>query len=333
MPRFAANKAAMKLAEKAAKHADTARRRGEVQQKFAAMTEEEREAWRLARQAKRQDRRAETEQKRSKLQQAMQDGQGIVIDLDFEEQMTETEIKSLCGQLQYCYSSNTRSAVPCHLYFTSMQGGIAKQAEKQLSGMENWHVTRQQMPYIDFFQERKIDLVYLTADSPNELSELDGSKLYIIGGIVDRNRHKNICFNKAVSQDIQTARLPIEAYIKLASSKVLTVNHVVEILLAWLECQDWKEAFFRVIPTRKRAAEDASAAAQPEELADQPDESPEASVQAEKAMPGASVVIGAACCDQPSCVPLDSPGLSQEVIEPSEKRTKLDPPQSRLSLS
>lgn len=53
--------------------------------------------------------------------QAMQDGQGIVIDLDFEKQMTETEIKSLCGQLQYCYSSNTRSAVPCHLYFTSLQ--------------------------------------------------------------------------------------------------------------------------------------------------------------------------------------------------------------------
>lgn len=88
-----------------------------------------------------------------------------------------------------------------------MQGGIAKQAEKQLSGMDNWHVTRQQMPYIDFFQERRADLVYLTADSPNELSELDGSKLYIIGGIVDRNRHKNICFNKAMSQVILSYRL------------------------------------------------------------------------------------------------------------------------------
>ena len=62
----------MKLAQKTAKQADTARRRSEVQEKFAAMTEEERDQWRLARQAKRQNRKSETEQKRSRLQQVLQ---------------------------------------------------------------------------------------------------------------------------------------------------------------------------------------------------------------------------------------------------------------------
>ena len=30
--------------------------------------------------------------------------------------------------------------------------------------------------------------------------QLDPEAIYIIGGIVDRNRHKMLCFNKAVGQ-------------------------------------------------------------------------------------------------------------------------------------
>ena len=42
--------------------------------------------------------------------------------------------------------------------------------------------------YFDFFEERRGDLVYLCAESPNELQEVDPGKIYIIGGLVDRNR-------------------------------------------------------------------------------------------------------------------------------------------------
>lgn len=72
--------------------------------------------------------------------------------------------------------------------------------------------------------------MYLTADSPNNLTELNESDVYIIGGIVDRNRYLKLTLDRAEEQGIRHARLPIGDYVSLASSAVLTVNHVFEIV-------------------------------------------------------------------------------------------------------
>lgn len=70
-------------------------------------------------------------------------------------------------------------------------------------------------------------LVYLSADSEEELETLSPEEIYIIGGIVDHNRHKMLCQNKAEKLGIRTARLPIGKYIEnLPTRKVLTVNQV-----------------------------------------------------------------------------------------------------------
>jgi tRNA (guanine9-N1)-methyltransferase len=96
-------------------------------------------------------------------------------------------------------------------------------------------------------------VVYLTSDSPHTLQYLSPNTSYIIGGIVDKNRHKGLCYKRACEMGIPTAKLPIGEYMTMQSRSVLAINHVVEIMLKWLVTGDWGEAFLSVIPKRKEA--------------------------------------------------------------------------------
>lgn len=96
-------------------------------------------------------------------------------------------------------------------------------------------------------------LVYLSSDSEHTLSRLSPYTTYIIGGIVDKNRHKGLCHRRAEELGIPTAKLPIGEYMEMQSRTVLATNHVVEIMVNWLESGDWGEAFLKAIPKRKEA--------------------------------------------------------------------------------
>ncbi|KAI1398400.1 tRNA-methyltransferase-domain-containing protein [Hypoxylon fuscum] len=95
------------------------------------------------------------------------------------------------------------------------------------------------------------EIVYLTADSPYVLNRLEPGCVYVVGGLIDRNREKGVCYKVAKDANVRTAKLPIDQYMAMQSRHVLATNHVVEILLAWLETGDWGEAFMKVLPKRK----------------------------------------------------------------------------------
>ncbi|KAJ4135932.1 tRNA (guanine(9)-N(1))-methyltransferase [Fusarium equiseti] len=95
------------------------------------------------------------------------------------------------------------------------------------------------------------DIVYLSSDSPYTLERLEPNTSYVIGGLVDKNREKGLCYKRARARGIRTARLPIGQYMVMQSRAVLTTNHVVEIMLKWLEYENWGDAFMSVIPKRK----------------------------------------------------------------------------------
>ncbi|XP_057462285.1 tRNA (guanine(9)-N1)-methyltransferase-like [Actinidia eriantha] len=252
--RFEAKKAEKKAAMKEHKKREGERKRKEWDQMLAGATEEERERLIESRKGLRKERMEKrSEERESKIQrltEAKHHGQNIVVDFEFSHLMTASEIHSLVQQIMYCYAINGKSTSPGHLWLTSLRGEMEIQL-RRLPGFDKWLIEKEDRSYIEAFQDRKERLVYLTADSENTLDELDPMNIYIVGGLVDRNRWKGITMKKAKEQGIQTAKLPIENYLKMSSSQVLTVNQVIEILLKFLETKDWKSSFFQVIPQRK----------------------------------------------------------------------------------
>ncbi|XP_005406326.1 PREDICTED: tRNA methyltransferase 10 homolog A [Chinchilla lanigera] len=176
----------------------------------------------------------------------------LIIDCSFDNLMVLKDIKKLHKQIQRCYAENRRALHPVQFYLTSHGGQLKKNMDDNDKGWVNWkdiHIKPEH--YSELI--KKEDLVYLTSDSPNILHELDESKAYVIGGLVDHNHHKGCTYKQASDYGIDHAQLPLGNFVKMNSRKVLAVNHVFEIILEYLQTRDWQEAFFTILPQRKGA--------------------------------------------------------------------------------
>ncbi|SCV68625.1 BQ2448_746 [Microbotryum intermedium] len=232
-------------------------------------------------------------------------GAKVIIDLGFDELMTENEVKSMSSQLGFCYSANRNALKPFDLIMTSLSGRL-KQRLDSTKGRphEHWKGVRWITdPYTALYDPstassssnpapsstvaststlspttatameartcsetqadsaveaeplpvlEKSSFVYLTGDSTNVLTTIDPTKTYILGGIVDRNRYKSLCLDKANKDGIAHAQLPIGEYLaEMPTRKVLTVNQVYDIMVQFVECGDWGKALRDVMPLRK----------------------------------------------------------------------------------
>ncbi|XP_052815160.1 tRNA methyltransferase 10 homolog A-like isoform X2 [Mya arenaria] len=174
----------------------------------------------------------------------------VVIDCDFDQYMAEKDIKMLVKQIQFSYSANRRSDNPMQLHCCGVSGKTQERLQS-LGDYRGWDVHFHTAPYRSMFE--KPSLVYLSSESPNVLQTLEEDKVYVIGGLVDHNHHKGLCHRLAEEKGITHAQLPISDYIDMKTRKVLTINHVFEILLRYTETKDWQKAFYTVLPPRKGA--------------------------------------------------------------------------------
>ena len=176
----------------------------------------------------------------------------ILIDCDFHELMTEKEQTSIASQLLHCYSIVKKTETrPMRLALCGVHGELLARFKKS-SGFANWSFTIHEHKIEDDGRDRE-NFIYLTADAQDELdlASLTKDHVLVIGGFVDRNRHKGLTFKKAQELGVRTAKLPLGNFVHLIGSQVLTVNHVVDILTTAYTTRDWQTAVQKVVPERK----------------------------------------------------------------------------------
>jgi len=220
----------------------------------------------------------------------------VFIDMQFEALMNQRDLGKCLKQLAHCYSINRRLEQPMQFHVSSFAGDRLNKEMKPHQGYENWdcifhcesydeaftkginggdiaslnttdfnasclsNVERKKNPDFEksnHEQERQRTpkhIVYLTSESENVLNP---QSIYIIGGLVDHNNHKGMCYQQAIDKGVCHARLPIlESGINMKTRHVLTIDHVFKIIAAVAsEKKSWNDALKETLPGRKGAVD------------------------------------------------------------------------------
>ena len=171
----------------------------------------------------------------------------------YEEWMKFSERSSVALQVMHAYSSNRQAPRPVWFGIS----GVSPELDGLLYdlGGHGWaiHCAKAPLeaaaPPPPQLGGRK--LVYLSAEGDSTLETVQADTAYIIGGIVDRNRHKGAAAVRAKALGLPTVRLPLQENLGMSDATVLTCLHVAQLLLRVWNGATWAEACQRTLPQRK----------------------------------------------------------------------------------
>ena len=125
-------------------------------------------------------------------------------------------------------------------------------------GAAAWPFNRHAQHVLDLYPPDQLVLLSPDADTP--LLSLDHSKVFVIGGIVDRTVHKGLTAGFAKEHGLVVRRLPVKEYAQhlglgfpgASTRPVLSVTDVLKALVEFNRTQDWVMALTAALPSRKR---------------------------------------------------------------------------------
>ena len=145
---------------------------------------------------------------------ALMNGPHLVVDFDFEANLTLQEQKELCNQLVLSYAANKLQREPFHFHFCNLRpnGFLARKLRTTFGNMDEMVVTVTDRSYTECYPRER--LVYLSPNAPTRMDRFNSDDVYIIGGIVDKAGEDPLTYAKAKKENIRTVRFPLDRYVK-----------------------------------------------------------------------------------------------------------------------
>ena len=251
------------------------------------MSPEDRAAFDLAEEVRRRADVLAWEEQQSRVEHALTHGVRVAIDLSYGAEMDVEAQKSLGRQLERCWGSNRRAAAPLALHLASVGDCPERCVPAGARQGAGWRVHLLEHDVSRHFARE--ELVFLSPDAPTALhGPLDRSKVYVVGGLVDRTVRSGCSLARAEALGAATARLPLaevvasspavaasastppptttldagagagagaQARAGLAHAnprEPLTLNTVLDILLRVHAGEGWGDALAAELPARKQ---------------------------------------------------------------------------------